>query len=98
MLDSVYKLGTDEAFFTDGTSLANALALCLQELHFLHDVREVLVVLVVAVDIGKKAPVVEVIDGILEDGVQGAISPEAMMDPGRKGLDWFVSGVVWRGI
>ena len=78
MLDSVCELGADEAFFADGMSLANALALCLQELHLLHDVREVLVILVVAVDISKKAPVIKVVDSILEDGVQGVISPEAV--------------------
>ena len=98
VLDSVCKSGTNKVFFADGMSLVNALALCLQELHLLHDVREVLVILAVVGDVSKKAPVIEVIDSILEDGIQGAISPEATMDPGRKGLNWFVSGVVWRGI
>ena len=69
MLDSVCESGTDKAFFADGMSLANDLTLCLQELHFLHDVGEVLVVLVVAVDVGEEAPVIEVIDGVLKNGI-----------------------------
>ena len=69
MFDLVCKLHGDKTFFTEGMSLANALTLCLQELHLLCDVGEVLIILSVVVNVSKEAPVIKVIDSILKDGI-----------------------------
>ena len=98
VLDPVCELCGDEAFFTEGTSLVNTLTFCLQEFHLLHDIGKVLIILAVAVDIGEEAPVIEVIDGILKDGILGTIAPEAMTDPGGEGLNQLVRGIIWGGI
>ena len=98
MFDLVSELSADKVFFIEGTSLANTLAFCLQKLHLLNDVAEVLVILSIVVDVGKKAPLIEVIDSILEDGILGVVAPEALVEPRRKGFDWFVRGIIRRGV
>ena len=98
MLDFVGELSADEAFFTEGASLANTLSFCLQKLHLLEDVSEVLVVLSVVLDVGKETPLIEVIDSVLKYGVLGAVTPKALSEPGRKGLNRFVRGIIRRGI
>ena len=98
MFDFFCKSGTDEAFLDEGTVLDDALLLCLKEVQLLDKVHIVLVKLLVLVDIHKESPVVEVIDGILKNGIGGSITPEAAMEPGREQLHWFVRGVVRRSI
>ena len=49
-------------------------------------------------DVGEEPPVIEVVDGILEDSVCCLIAPEVMMEPGRERLHWLVRGVVRGGI
>ena len=85
-------------FFDEGVALNNTLPLCLQEIQLLDDVGIFLVVLVVSVDISEESPVVEVIDGILKDGICGPVTPKVMAEPGREQLHWFVRGVVRGGI
>ena len=55
-----------------------------------------MVILLVVVDFGEEPPVVEVIDGILEDGVGCLVAPKASMEPCREGLHWLVRGVIGR--
>ena len=98
MFDFFCELGTDEALLDEGVVLDNALLLRLKEVQLLDEVHVVLVKLSVLVDIREESPVVEVIDGILENGIGGLITPEAVMEPGREQLHWFVRGVVRRSI
>ena len=98
MLDLLCKSGRDEVFLDEGVAFDDTLPLCLQEVQLLDDVGVLLVVLLVLVDIGKESPVVEVIDGILEDGVGGLVTPKATMEPGREWLHQLVRGVVGSGI
>ena len=79
-------------------ALDDALTFCFQEVQLLDDVGILLVVLAISVDIGEESPVVEVIDGILKDGVCGLVSPKVMMEPGRERLHGLVRGVVGSGV
>ena len=81
-----------------GAALDNTLMFCFQEVQLLDNVGILLVILVILVDVGKESPVVEVIDGVLEDGVCGLVTPKAMTEPGREWLHGFVRGVVGSGV
>ena len=81
-------------FFDEGMAFDDALLLCLQEVQLLDDIDVFLVILPVSVDISKEPPVIEVIDGILEDGICCLIAPEVTTEPGREQLHWLVRGVV----
>ena len=98
MFDLLCELGQDEAFLDEGVAFDDALPLCLQEVQLLDDVGIFLVVLPVSVDVSKESPVIEVIDGILKDGIGGSVTPKAMMEPGGEWLHWLVRGVVGSGI
>ena len=65
----------DEAVLNKGSVLDDALSFGLEELDLLDQVRVILVELPVSVDVGEESPVVEVVDGILEDGIAGVIAP-----------------------
>ena len=82
----------------DGMVFDDTLPLCLKEVQLLDKVCIVLVVLSVLVDIRKESPVIEVIDGILKNGVGGLITPEATLEPGGEWLQWFVRGLVRRSV
>ena len=98
MLDPVCKLGCDEALLNEGMVFEGTLLVCLQKLQLLGDVRAFLVVLAVLVDIGEESPVVEVIVGILKDGICCSVAPEVMTEPGGQRLHWFVRGIIGSGI
>ena len=98
MLNFFCEPRRDEAFFNQGSAFGDTLSLCLQEVQFLDDVGVLLVVLLVVMDIGKKPPVIKVVDGILKDGIGCPVTPEAMMEPGGEWLHWLVRGVVGGGI
>ena len=82
----------------DGAVLDDALLLCLEEVQLLDKVHIVLVKLLISVDVGKESPVIEVIDGILENGIGGLVAPEATMEPGWEWLQWLVRGIIGRGV
>ena len=94
MLDLFCESRCDEAFFDKGMAFDNALSFCLQEVQLLDNVGVLLVVLLISVDVGEEPPVVEVIDGILKDGVCCPIAPEAMTEPGGEQLHWLVRGII----
>ena len=98
MLDLFCESGADEAFLDEGTIFDDALSLCLKEVQFLDEVRIILVELLVLVDVGKESPVIEVVDGVLENGIGGPVAPEAMAEPGGEWLQWFVRGIIGSGI
>ena len=98
MFDLLAELGMDEAVLDESLVFDDALSFCFKELQLLDQVCIVLVELSIAVDIGEESPVVEVIDGILENGIGGAVAPEATMEPGGEGLQWFVRGIVGSGV
>ena len=98
MFDLLAESGVDEAVLNDSSVFDDALLFCFKELQLLDQVRIVLVELSISVDIGEESPIVEVIDGVLENGVSGTVAPEAMTEPGGKWLKGFVRGVIGRGI
>ena len=79
-------------------ALDDTLSLCFQEVQLLDDVGIFLVILVISVDIGKESPVVEVIDGILEDSICGSVALKATTEPGGEQLHGLVRGVVGSSI
>ena len=98
MLDLFGEAGVDKAVLNNGAVLDDALSLCLEELQLLDQVCIVLVELTISVDIGEESPVVEVIDGILENGIGGSVAPEVTAEPGREGFQGLVRCIVRRGI
>ena len=94
MFDPVCKSGPDEVFFDDSMVLDSTLSVSFQKLELLDDVGIFLVILAVLVDVGKESPVVEVIDGILENGICHAVAPEVTTEPGGEWLHWFVRGII----
>ena len=98
MLDLLCELGADKAFLDEGMVLDDALSLHLKEVQLLDEVCIILVELLISVDIREESPVIEVIDGILKDGIGGSVTPEAAMEPGRERLQWLVRGVIGRGV
>ena len=88
----------DKAVFDNSLVFDNAFSFRFEKLQLLDQVCIILVELLVSVDIGEESPVVEVIDSILENGVGGAVTPEAVVKPGGKGLEGFVRGVIGRGV
>ena len=81
-----------------GMAFDDTLMLCFQEVQLLDNVGIFLVVLMILVDVGKESPVIEVIDGVLEDGIHGSVAPEAMTEPAGEQLHWLVRGVVRSGV
>ena len=98
MFDLLTKSGVDESVLDESSDLDDTLSFGLEELQLLDQVRVILVELSVSVDVGEESPVVEVVDGVLEDGVGGAIAPEATTEPGGKGFKGFVRCVIGRGV
>ena len=88
----------DEMVLDNSAVLDNALLLCLKEFQLLDQVCVVLVELLISVDVGEEPPVIEVVDGILENGISGAVAPEVVAEPGREGFKGFVRCVVGRSI
>ena len=78
--------------------LDDTLLLCLKEFQLLDQVCVVLVELSILVDISEEPPVIEVVDSILENGISGAVAPEAAAEPGREGFKGFVRCVVGRSV
>ena len=98
MFDFFCKSGADKAFLDEGMVLDDALLLRLKEVQLLDEVHIILVELSISVDVGKESPVIKVIDGILESGICGPVTPEATTEPGREQLQWLVRGIIRRGI
>ena len=98
MFDLLAESGMDEVVLDESSVLDDALSFCLKKLQLLDQVCIVLVELSILVDVGEESPVVEVIDSILKNGIGGLIAPEAMMEPGGEGFQWFVRGVIGSGI
>ena len=94
MLNFFCEAGRDKALFDKSAAFDNTLSLCLQEVQYLDDVGILLVILLVAVDIGEESPVVEVVDGVLKDGIGCPVAPKVSTEPGREGLHRLVRGVV----
>ena len=90
MFDLLAESGVDKAVLNKSSVLDDALSFCLEEFQLLDQVGIILVELSVSVDVGKESPVIEVVDGILENGVRGAVTPEAAAEPSGKGLEGFV--------
>ena len=98
MFDLLTESGVDKAVLDESLVLDNALSFCLKKLQLLDQVCIVLVELSISVDVSEESPVVKVIDGVLENGIGGSIAPEATMEPGGEGFQWFVRGVIRSGI
>ena len=98
MFDFFGKAGVDEVVLDNSMVFDDTLSLCLEELQLLDQVRIVLVKLMISVDVGKESPVIEVIDGVLENGIGGPVTPEATTEPGREGFKGLVRCVVGRCI
>ena len=98
MFDFICEMGNNELLFAEGAGFMGALEVSFQKLHFLGDISAFLVILVIAMDVGKESPVIKVIDCIFEEGVSCLVAPEAMTDPGGEGLHQFVSGIIGRHI
>ena len=94
VFDFLSKSGADEALFDESAVFEDALSLCFKEVQLLGEVGIVLVELLVSVDVRKESPVIEVIDGVLKNGIGGLVAPEAMTEPGGEQLQWLVRGVV----
>ena len=98
MFDFLTESGVDEAVLDKSLVLDDALSLYLEELDLLDQIHVVLVELSISMDVSKESPVIEVVDGILENGIAGAVTPEATMEPGGEGFQWFVRCIVGGGI
>ena len=98
MFDLLAESGMDKAVLNESSVLDNALSFCLEEFQLLDQVCVILVELSVSVDIGEEPPVIEVVDGVLENSVGGAVTPEAAAEPSGKGLEGFVRCVIGRGV
>ena len=98
MLDLLAELGVDEAVLDEGSVLDDALSFRLKKFQLLDQVRIILVELSVSVDVCEEPPVIEVVDGVLENGIGGAVAPKAAAKPGREGFEGFVRCIVGRGI
>ena len=98
MFDFFGKAGADEVVLNKSTVLDDALSFCFEELQLLDKVCIVLVELSVSVDIREESPVIEVIDGILENGISGSVTPEVTTEPGREQLEWRVRCIIGRGV
>ena len=98
MFDLFCKLGADKALLNEGAIFDDALSLCFKEFQLLDEVRVVLVKLLILVDIHEESPVIEVVDGVLENGIGGLITPEVATEPSGERLEWFVRGVIGRGV
>ena len=98
MFDFLAESGVDEAVLDKSSVLDDTLSFHFKELQLLDQVCIVLVELSISVDVGEESPVIEVIDGILKNGIGGLVAPEAMAEPGGKRLQGFVRGIIGRGI
>ena len=98
MFDFLTESGMNEAVLDKSLVFDDALLFRFKELQLLDQVRVVLVKLTILVDVGKESPVVKVIDSILKNGIGGMVAPEATMEPGGEGFQWFVRCVIGRGI
>ena len=98
MFDLLAESGVDEAVLDEGSVLDNALSLGLEEFDLLDQICIILVELSVSVDVREESPVVEVIDGVLEDGIGGSVTPETTPEPGGKGFEGFVRCVIGSGV
>ena len=90
MLDLLAESGVDKVVLDKSSVLDDALSFCLEEFQLLDQVRVILVELSVSVDIREESPVIEVVDGILENRIAGAVAPEAAVKPGGEGFEGFV--------
>ena len=98
MFDLLAESGVDEAVLDEGSVLDDALSFGLEELQLLDQVCIILVELLVSVDVGEEPPVIEVIDGVLENGIGGMVAPEVATKPGGEGFERFVRCVIGRGV
>ena len=98
MFDFLAELGVDEAVLNKSSVFDDALLFCFEEFQLLDQVRIVLVKLTILVDVGEESPVIKVVDGILENGIAGVVTPEATAKPGGEGFQWFVRGIIGSGI
>ena len=98
VLDFFSKAGVDETVLDNSVVFDDTLSLCLEELQFLDQVGVVLVKLTILVDVSEESPVIEVVDGILKNGIGGSVAPEVTAEPGGEGFQRLVRCVVRRGI
>ena len=98
MFDLLAELGMDEAVLDESSVLDDAFSFHFEELQLLDQVHIVLVELTISVDVSEESPVIKVIDSILKNGIAGAITPEAMTEPGGEGFQQFVRGIIGRGV
>ena len=98
VFDLLAELGVDEVVLNDSSVFDNALSFCFEELQLLDQVRIVLVKLSISVDVGEESPIIEVVDGILKNGISGAVAPEVTTEPGGRWLEGFVRGIIRRGV
>ena len=90
VLDLLTESGVDEAVLDKSSVLDDALSFCLEEFQLLDQVCVILVELSVSVDVCEESPVIEVVDGVLENRIAGAVAPEAAAKPGGVGFEGFV--------
>ena len=98
VFDLLTESGMDKAVLDESSVLDDTLSFCLKKLQLLDQVCIVLVKLSISVDISEESPVIEVIDGVLKNGIGGSITPEATTEPGGEGFQWFVRGVIGSGV
>ena len=94
MFNLIGKAGSNEVLLALVLGLAHTLKICLQKLDFLGEVGLLLVELLIVMDLCKEGPVIKVIDSVLEDGIDGSVTPELTTEPVGEWLHWLVSGVV----
>ena len=98
MLDLLAESGVDEAVLDESSVLDDALSFGLEEVQLLDQVCIILVKLSVSVDVREESPVIEVVDGVLEDGIRGSVAPKATSKPPGKWFEGFVRCVIGRGV
>ena len=98
MFDLLAESGMDEMVLDKSSVFDDAFSFCFEEFQLLDQVRVILVELLVSVDVGEESPVIEVVDGVLKNGIGGTVAPEAAAKPGGKWLEGLVRGVIGRGV
>ena len=94
MFDLFSESGADKTLLDKSAVLDDTLLLHFKEVQLLDEVCVILVKLPILVDVGEESPVIKVIDGILENGVGGLVTPEVMTEPGREWLQQLVRGII----
>ena len=75
MFDLLTESGMDEVVLDKSSVFDDALSFSLEKLQLLDQVCIILVELSVSVDVSEESPIIKVVDGVLEDGIGGAVAP-----------------------